>query len=90
VEWDHLDPSALFEAIRQRGPAADAERTVLAFERALDLARIDGDLLEHLLVACTCLLAHGREQTPRTILEHVFRRSVTDAEWRVRYQPLFG
>lgn len=87
---DQLDPTALFDAIRERGPAADAERTIFAFERALELARIDSDLLEHLLVACTCLLAHDREESPRTILEQVFRRSVSDREWRTRYLPLLG
>ena len=46
--------------------------------------------LEHLLVACTCLLAHDREESPRTILEQVFRRSVSDREWRTRYLPLLG
>lgn len=90
MDWDTVDPAALFERIRERGPAADAERTVLAFERALELARVDGALIEHLLAASTALLAHASGQTPRTVLEQVFRRSVSDAEWRARYAPLLG
>jgi hypothetical protein len=85
-----LDLSALFEAIRERGPAPDAERTILAFERALELARVDGQLLEHLLVASACLLAHATGQSPRTVLELAFRRSVSDVEWRTRYVPLIS
>lgn len=90
MDWHELDTAQLFETIRSRGPADDAERTVLAFERALELARVDAVLLDHLVVAAACLLAHARDQTPRTVLEHVFRRSVSDADWRERYAPLFG
>lgn len=90
MDWDEIDFSALFETIRERGPAAEAERTVWAFERALRAARSDGELLEHLLVACVCLVAHERQQTPRTVLEQVFRRAVGDNEWRERFAPLIG
>jgi hypothetical protein len=89
VNWESVDPEPLFAAIRQRGPAADAERSVWAFERALVAARIDGDLLRHLLVACVCLVAHEEGETPRTVLERLFRRSVSDREWREEYAPLF-
>jgi hypothetical protein len=88
VNWDELDASALFASIREQRPAPEAERTVWAFERALEVARIDPDLLEHLLVACVCLLARQQRTTPRTVLEHVFRRSVGDGEWRDRFAPL--
>jgi hypothetical protein len=88
VEWDRIDPSALFESIRERGPSADAERTVWAFERALAAGQIDPDLVEHLLVACVSLIAYERDSTPRTVLEHVFRRSIGDDEWRERFVPL--
>jgi hypothetical protein len=88
VEWDHVDPSALFESIRARGPAADAERTVWAFERALAAGRIDPDLVENLLVACVSLLAYERDSTPRTLLEELFRRAVGDEEWRERFVTL--
>ena len=88
VDWDGFDPAALFEAIRDHGPAPDAEQTVWAFERALEVARIDKALLEHLLVASVSLLALERDETPRTILDLVFRRSVSDAVWREDYAPL--
>ena len=69
-------------------PRSDAERSVWACERALIAARIDGSLLRHLLVACVCLVAHEEEETPRTVLERVFRRAVSDREWREEYAPL--
>jgi hypothetical protein len=90
VNWNTLDPEPLFQAIRARGPASDAERSVWAFERALVAARIDGDMLRHLLIACICLVAHEEGETPRTVLERLFRRSVSDAEWLEDYAPLFG
>ena len=90
MNWNTLDPERLFEAIRDRGPASDAERSVWAFERALVAARIDGELLRHLLVACVCLIAHEEGETPRTVLERLFRRSITDEEWREDYVRLFA
>lgn len=81
MNWDVVDPSRLFDTIRERGPAPDAERTVWAFERALEVARVDAELLGYLLVACVCLVAHDEGETPRTVLEHRFRRAVSDAEW---------
>jgi hypothetical protein len=88
MDWNTVDPEPLFEAIRKRGPASDAERSVWAFERALLAARIDGDLLRHLLIACVCLVAHDEGETPRTVLERLFRRSVSDREWDEDYKPL--
>jgi hypothetical protein len=90
MNWNTLDPERLFEAIRERGPASDAERSVWAFERALAAARIDGDLLRHLLVACVCLVAHEDGETPRTVLERLFRRAISDEEWHAEYAPLFA
>jgi len=90
MNWNTVDPERLFEAIRDRGPASDAERSVWAFERALVAARIDGDLLRHLLVACVCLVAHEEGETPRNVLERLFRRTVSDEEWREEYAPLFA
>jgi hypothetical protein len=90
MEWREFDPEWLFTEIRERGPAPDAERTVWAFQRALDVVRIHPGLLDHLLVASVSLLALERNETPRTVLEQVFRRSVSDDEWRERYVPLFG
>ena len=89
MDWNSVDPEPLFEAIRTRGPASDAERSVWAFERALVAAKIDGDLLRHLLVACVCLVAHEEGETPRTVLERLFRRTVSDDEWTQEYAPLF-
>ena len=89
MDWNAIDAERLFDAIRRRGPIADAERSVWAFERALIAARIDETLLRHLLVACVCLVAHEEGETPRTILDRVFRRAVSDCEWREEYAPLF-
>ena len=58
MEWRDVEPEALFEAIRARGGAPDAERTVWAFERALTVARLDPELLRHLVVAAVCLVAY--------------------------------
>lgn len=90
MDWSTVDPEPLFEAIRLRGPASDAERSVWAFERALIAAKIDGELLRHLLVACVCLVAHEEGETPRTVLERLFRRTVSDDEWTEEYAPLFA
>ena len=90
MDWSTVDPEPLFEAIRSRGPAPDAERSVWAFERALVAAKIDGELLRHLLVACVCLVAHEEGETPRTVLERLFRRTVSDDEWTEEYAPLFA
>ena len=87
VDWNAIDPKRLFDAIRERGPASDAERSVWA-ERALVAARIDADLLRHLLVACVCLVAHEEGETPRAVLERLFRRAVGDREWQEGFAPL--
>lgn len=90
MNWNTIDSERLFDAIRDRGPASDAERSVWAFERALVAARIDGELLRHLLVACVCLVAQEEGETPRAVLERFFRRSVSDEEWREDYVHLFA
>jgi hypothetical protein len=90
MDWDAIDLSTLIADIRDRFLGPDAEKMVWAFERALATARIDEHLLDYLLVAVVCLVAHGRSETPRTVLEQVFRRSVSDDEWRERYAPLLG
>ena len=89
MDWNAIDAERLFDAIRRRGPTSDAERSVWAFERALIAARIDETLLRHLLVACVCLVAHEEGETPRTVLDRVFSRAVSDREWREEYAPLF-
>jgi hypothetical protein len=90
VNWNAVDPSRLFDTIRERGPAEDAERTVWAFERALEFARLDPELMGHLLVACVCLVAHAEGETPRTVLEQRFRRAVSDDEWREHFVTLLA
>jgi hypothetical protein len=90
MDWDKLDLSALFEQIRERSMGHDAEKMIWAFERALETARIDEHLLDHLLVAAACLIAQAQSVTPRTVLEQYFRRAVPDDEWRDRYAPLLG
>ena len=43
-----------------------------------------------MLVAAVSLVALDEDETPRTILDRIFRRSVSDEEWRREYAPLFG
>jgi hypothetical protein len=90
MQWDEVEPERLFEVIRARGPAADAERTVWAFERALAVARLDPELVRHLLVAAVCVVAYEDGTSPRVVLENLFRRSVSDAEWRDHFESLFA
>jgi hypothetical protein len=90
VNWDDFDETSLYEVIRDRGPEEDAERTIRAFRYVLYAARTDPALLEHVLVAAVSLVALDEDETPRTILDRVFRRSVSDEEWRREYAPLFG
>ena len=85
MDWESFDPTPLFDSIRERGPAPDAEQTVWAFERALQVASTDAAFVEHLVVASVCVLAFDRGETPRTILEQMFRRSVNDVDWREKY-----
>lgn len=90
MDWDAFEVRVLSEHIRERFPGHDAEKMIWAFERALGTARIEEDLLDYLLVAVVCLVAHAQGDTPRTVLEQVFRRAVADDEWRRHYAPLLG
>jgi hypothetical protein len=90
MHWDDVEPERLFEAIRSRGTAVDAERTVWAFERALAVARVDPELVRHLLVAAVCIVAYEDGTSPRRVLEELFRRSISDTEWRERFEPLLA
>jgi hypothetical protein len=90
VRWDDFDEASLFDLIRDRGPEEDAARTIQAFRYVLYAARTDPALLEHMLVAAVSLLALEEDETPRTMLDRVFRRSVSDEVWRREYAPLFG
>ena len=88
VDWDRLDLDALGDELRSTLPPADAEKMVWAFEQALAVARIDGDLLRYLLAAVASLLARAEDASPRDVFEAFFRRSVSDDEWRHRYARL--
>jgi hypothetical protein len=88
--WDELDLEALEQELRNTLPTAEAEKMIWAFERALNVARIDGDLLRYLLGAVASLVARADDTTPRAVFEAYFRRSVTDEEWRDRYAELFA
>jgi hypothetical protein len=86
--WDEIDPEALYRELRNALPAPEAEKMVWAFEKALGVARIDGDLLRYLLAATASLVARAEGSSPRAVFEAFFRRSVSDEEWRDRYAGL--
>jgi hypothetical protein len=88
VDWHEIDPSALFEVIREQTPPSDAERMVWALERVLAAARIEPGLLDHVAVAAICALAYRDAETPRTIVEKLFRRAVADERWERDYASL--
>jgi hypothetical protein len=85
-----VDPTALFAAIREDAPAADAEAMVWAMERTLAIARVDRRILDHLAAAAVCALAYRDDETPREVLEKLFRRAIGDERWRRDYGPLLS
>ena len=89
MDWHDADLSELFETIRRQSSPADAEQLVWALERILGGARVDPALLDHLAVAAVCLLAYRDDETPRAVLERLFRRAVDDERWRSDYASLF-
>ena len=89
-DWHELDLDSLARELRATLPGAEAEKMVWAFEQALSVARIDGDLLRYLLAAVASLLAGADDSSPRAVFEAFFRRSVSDEEWRERYAGLFA
>lgn len=89
VDWDAFTLERVASELREELSAPEAERMVYAFESALRVARVDPELLPHLLAATACLLAHSEATTPRDVLETFFRRAVADPVWRERYEPLF-
>ena len=90
ADWDELDLAALHDELRSALPAGEAEKMIWAFERALEVARIDGDLLRYLLAATASLVARADDTTPRDVFEAFFRRTVSDEEWRDRYAALLA
>jgi hypothetical protein len=90
LDWHELDLVRLTDELRATLPAGEAEKMVWAFERALSVARVEGDLLRYLLAATTSLIAWAEDTSPRHVLEAFFRRSVSDDEWRERYAELIA
>jgi hypothetical protein len=90
VDWDNLELEKLVRELRENVGGPDGEKMVWAFEQALSVARIDPGLLDYVLAAVVCLLAHSTDETPRAVLEAFFRRSISDREWRERYVELFA
>ena len=86
--WHELELGYLHEELRRTLPAPEAEKMIGAFEQALDVAKVDGDLLRYLLAAVASLVARAEESSPRAVFEAFFRRSVSDDEWRDRYAGL--
>jgi hypothetical protein len=90
LDWHELDLETLAAELRATLPPAEAEKMIWAFEQAVGVARIEGDLLRYLLAATAALIARAEDSSPRTIFEAFFRRSVSDDEWRDRYAGLIA
>ena len=90
VNWDEVDTAPLCEVIREQAPPADAERMIWALEHILAAARVDACLLDHLAVAAVCSLSYRDGQTPRHVLEFLFRRAIDDERWRQDYASLLS
>jgi hypothetical protein len=90
VDWHDVDPGSLFAAIREGSPPADAERMIWAWEQVLAGARVDPSLFDHLAAAAVCGLAYRDLETPRTVLEQLYRRAIDDDGWRSEYAALLA
>jgi hypothetical protein len=88
VDWDNLDLEPLTHELREGVGGPDGEKMIWAFEQALGIARIDPDLLNYILAAAACLLAHEADDSPRAVLDAFSRRSISDCEWHERYAGL--
>jgi hypothetical protein len=88
VDWDGVDTAPLFEVIREQAPPADAERMIWALEHVLEGARVDACLLDHLAVAAICALSYRDGETPRHVIDFLFRRAIDDDRWRSDYASL--
>jgi len=86
--WHELELEHLHDELRRTLPAPEAEKMIWAFEQALNVAKVDGELLRYLLAAAASLVARAEESSPRAVFEAFFRRSVSDDEWRDRYVGL--
>jgi hypothetical protein len=90
IDWHELDLDALTSELRSTLPPAEAEKMVWAFQQAVGVARVDGDLLRYVLAATAALVARVEDSSPRAVFEAFFRRSVSDDEWRDRYAGLIA
>jgi hypothetical protein len=90
VDWNELDLTALAGQLRRGRRQHEAERMIVAFEHARELARADEAFLDDLLVAVVCLLAHAADTTPRDVLEHCFKRAMPDSRWKADLAPLLA
>jgi len=88
MDWDEVDTGPLFESIRAQAAPADAEQMIWALEHVIAAARIDPFLLDHFAVAAVCALAYRDGETPRHVLEVLYRRAIDDERWRSDYAPL--
>jgi hypothetical protein len=88
ADWNGLDLESVAVHLRERAGTRDVEKTVWAFEQALELAREDAELLDYLLTAVVCVIAHMSDTTPREILEIYFRHAPSEARWRSELRPL--
>ena len=88
VDWHSVDLNQLAERLSDERSAPDAERTLWAFERVLEIARGDPELLEYVLTASICLVARSGGTSPRQVLETWFRRAPSDERWSDEIRPL--
>jgi hypothetical protein len=63
---------------------------IWVLEQTLAVARVDRRLLDHLAAAAVCALAYRDKETPREVLEKLFRRAIDDARWRGEYATLLS
>jgi hypothetical protein len=90
VDSDEIDTKPLFEVIREQAAPADAEQMIWALEHVLAAARIDPFLLDHFAVAAVCALAYRDGETPRHMIELLYRRAIDDERWRSEYAQLLS
>ncbi len=90
VDWNELDLTALASQLRRGRRQHEAERMIVAFEHARELARADEAFLDDLLVAVVCLLAHAHGTTPRDVLERVLQARHAGRRWQVDLAPLLA
>jgi hypothetical protein len=90
VDWNELDLTALAGQLRRARRQQEAERMIVAFEHARELARADEAFLDDMLVAVVCLLAHAVGSTPRDVLEQCFKRAMPDSRWKADLAPLLA